>query len=65
MDDTETSGGLDSLVEQRNQVLWEARSGLDKRHQEKVAVKEKANAKISIPSAGLTVKPRDLARRRG
>lgn len=60
VDDTELSRGLDAFVEQRGHVLMEARKGLDNIHCDKVAVRQKINAQIVRPSAGVSVHPEDF-----
>ena len=54
MDDTEENGGLDALIEQRKKMLREVRQVLDRRHREKVAVRQKLHAQISRPFTGVS-----------
>ena len=60
IDATDISGGLDSFVESRRQNFREARLALEKRHQNKVNARLKANEKISRESAGTGAQVGDL-----
>ena len=54
MDDSEATGGLDGFIEQRRQVLREVRQVLEKKHENRIATREKVNAGIAKPLAGVT-----------
>ena len=60
IDATDVSGGLDSFVESRRQNFREVRLALEKRHQNKVNARLKANEKISRESAGTGAQVGDL-----
>jgi len=60
MDGADTREDLDSFVEQRRQVLCEVKSALVRRHEAKVAAREKENAKIARTSSGVLAQPGNL-----
>lgn len=60
MDDSEQSGGLNTFVEQRRQILLEVRQTPEKRHRDRVESRRVAKAKMTRPSAETATNPGDL-----
>jgi len=57
---TDNTRGLDNFVEQRRQNMLEVRHAMEKRNELRMVAREKANASISRPSAGVSADRGDL-----
>ena len=60
IDGADTAEGLDSFIERRQQVFSEVKSAMERKYKEKVATRERENAKISRASPGVQAQTGNL-----